>query len=92
MFVINNDVIKKHVERKVPKYGLHRNRKRKRKLLPKKKKRSPDERYTQTHGNLPETVRRSQMPFSIIRNYIYMSAWSLPCVHILLSSDRERHL
>ena len=42
------------METKVPKYGIHKNRERKRKLLP--KIRYPDERQ-QTHRSLTDTLR-----------------------------------
>ena len=45
---------------------IERNKK-KRAILPKKTKRSPDERHTQTQRSLTDTFQQSQMSFSIIK-------------------------
>ena len=64
------------MERKVPKYGKKQKMEKEKKNFYQKIKRSPEETYTQTHGNLFDIFRRSQMSFSI-RDF---------------SSDGERHL
>ena len=50
-----------------------------------KMKRSPDESHTQTHGNLNDIFRQTQMPFSLICNRRNISFKS-PCVCVWLSS------
>ena len=67
--------VRDHVEWKVSKYGLtQKNRKRKRKLLTKNEE--LDKRHTQTYGSLIETFWRSQLSFSIRREYMYHPFWT----------------
>ena len=65
---------------------ITKNRKRKRKPLPRKMKRSPDESYMWTHGRLTDTFQQLHMSFSIRIDLMYAKWLHLYCVFTYIYS------